>query len=63
LKPPLLDKRSRAEILDKARMLAGRGTLPPGFMGYVPEWTSPVDADDPGHRFLESFARLAELLI
>jgi len=62
VKAPRLDKRTRAEVLDQALMLAGRNP-PPGWTGYVPEWTVSENEPDPGHRLLQSFARLAELLI
>jgi len=32
-------------------------------MGYVPDWTVSVDEEDPGHRLLQAFARLSELLV
>ncbi len=62
MKPPLLDKRTRDDVLQQALTLAGRDA-PPGWAGYVPDWTAPADPGDPAHRLLESFARLAELLI
>lgn len=62
MKPPLLDKRTRAEVLAQALTLAGRNP-PIGWTGYVPEWAPPADEPDPGQRLLESFARLAELVI
>ena len=62
MKPPLLDKRTRAEVLAQALTLAGRNP-PIGWTGYVPDWAPPADEPDPGQRLLESFARLAEVLI
>jgi hypothetical protein len=62
VKPPLLDKRTRDRVLEQALHLAGQDT-PAGWPGYVPDWTVPAEVSDPGHRLLQSFARLAELLI
>jgi hypothetical protein len=60
VKPPLLDKRTRAEVLAQALRLAGID--PPSPSGYTPGW-SPTAADDPGYRLIELFSRLAEVLI
>lgn len=62
MKAPRLDKRTRAEVLAQALVLAGR-TPPAGWTGYVPDWTATADDPDVAYRLIESFARLAELLI
>jgi hypothetical protein len=60
VKPPLLDKRTRAVVLEQALQLAGID--PPGtWVGYTPDWSGAPE--DPGYRLMELFSRLAEVLI
>lgn len=60
MKPPRLDRRTRAEVLAQALRLAGVDPASP--TGYTPDWT-PAPAGDPGFRLIELFSRLAEVLI
>ncbi len=62
MQPPRLDSRTRSDILAQALTLAGRNP-PPGWAGYVPAWQPPDGAPDAALRLLQSFARLAEVLI
>jgi len=62
VKPPLLDKRTRADVVRQALELAGRIPVG-GWPGYTPDWTAPEGPDDPGQRSVELFGRLAELVI
>ncbi|HEX7119492.1 MAG TPA: hypothetical protein VF212_11930 [Longimicrobiales bacterium] len=55
MKAPPLDPRTRDDIV--ATAVDDLAPL------YTPAWTGAGDPDDPGHRLIELFARLAELLI
>lgn len=71
MKAPVLDKRTREQILAQALTLAGvhlpdadlAGVDLSGWPGYVPDWAAAAGSTDPGVRLAELFARLAELLI
>jgi hypothetical protein len=61
VQPPVLDPRTREDVLERALELA-RADLP-DWPGYAPDWAAAADPADPGMRLVELFARLAELLI
>lgn len=71
MQPPVLDPRTREQILAQALALAG-ASLPDADLagidlstwpGYVPDWADAAGPSDPGVRLIELFARLAELLL
>lgn len=61
MQPPVLDPRTREDVLARALELA-RADLP-DWPGYAPAWAATAGTADPGVRLIELFARLAELLI